>query len=35
MYKKDAHYDIQELARNLQKAIPEEHLYLFEDITSN
>lgn len=29
--KPDAHWDIQELAKLLYKAIPEEHLYLFED----
>lgn len=28
--KQDAHWDIQELAQKLYKAIPEEHKYLFE-----
>lgn len=30
--KPDAHWDIRELAKQLYNAIPEEHLYLFEDI---
>jgi thymidylate synthase (FAD) len=29
--KKDAHWDIQELANKLYEAIPEDHKYLFED----
>lgn len=29
--KKDAHWDIQELAQRLLEAVPSEHLYLYED----
>ncbi len=33
--KKDAHWDIRDLANELASAIPEDHLYLFDEIIKN